>query len=374
MNLMSSIKKALGGKSDYDPLRNFDISRLKNKNIVLLIIDGLGYEFLKKYGKGTIFEKNLERSMTSVFPSTTASATVTLTVGDAPQQHALTGWFMYLKEIGMVATILPFLSRSGNFSLGKNNIKFKDIFKQESFFKRLKAKSFILRHKDYAFSDFNKATSRGAKIVPFKSIDELLKEINKIVTSEKGKKFVNAYWGELDSLSHRFGTDAKKTINHLKSLDKKIKSFLHSAKNSNTVVIITSDHGQIDTKDKEKIIKLEKHPKLYECLTLPLCGEPRAAYCYVKPSKAKQFEKYVKSELGHACLLYKSADLLKKNYFGLFSPNEKLKDRIGDYVIIMKDDYIIRDKLLGEKVDYYIGNHGGMSKEEMLVPLVVINC
>ena len=48
----------------------------------------------------TILSENLIGSMTSVFPATTASAITTFATGLAPQQHAFTGWFMFLKEIG----------------------------------------------------------------------------------------------------------------------------------------------------------------------------------------------------------------------------------------------------------------------------------
>ena len=74
----------------------------------------------------------------------------------------------------------------------------------------------------------------------------------------------------------------------------------------------------------------------------------------------------------HACYLYKSNDLIKKNYFGLFKPNKKLFDRVGDYTLIMKENYVILDSILGEKRCFHIGNHGGVSKQEMYVPLVII--
>ena len=41
VNLMSSINKAFGGRSSYQPLKNFDIADISKKNIVLIIIDGI---------------------------------------------------------------------------------------------------------------------------------------------------------------------------------------------------------------------------------------------------------------------------------------------------------------------------------------------
>ncbi len=66
---------------------------------------------------------------------------------------------------------------------------------------------------------------------------------------------------------------------------------------------------------------------------------------------------------------------ISKNHFGLFESNENLKDRIGDYILIFKKNYYMRDKLKGEgKRIPKLGYHGGLSKEEMLVPLILIDC
>ena len=106
---------------------------------------------------------------------------------------------------------------------------------------------------------------------------------------------------------------------------------------------------------------------------MPLCGDSRTAYCYVYPSKTKQFENYVKTRLNKFCKLYKNHEIIKNNYFGLFEPNPKLIERIGDYVLIMKENYILKDKILKQKRYYSIGHHGGTSKDEMFVPLIVFN-
>ena len=40
----------------------------------------------------------------------------------------------------------------------------------------------------------------------------------------------------------------------------------------------------------------------------------------------------------------------------------------------MKENYIISGELPGERVLNHIGVHGGLSGEEMLVPLIVAEC
>ena len=62
-----------------------------------------------------------------------------------------------------------------------------------------------------------------------------------------------------------------------------------------------------------------------------------------------------------------------KNYFGLGKPHPQLAQRIGDYVLLMKENYIIKDFLLGEEEHFSIGNHGGLSEDEMYVPLIRVD-
>jgi hypothetical protein len=70
-------------------------------------------------------------------------------------------------------------------------------------------------------------------------------------------------------------------------------------------------------------------------------------------------------------MLFRSADLVADGLFGPGTPHPRLADRIGDYTLVMHDNYVIRDHLLGERRHAQIGVHGGATPDEMLVPLVV---
>ena len=374
VNLMSSIAKSFGTDMPYEHLKILPAKKIKNsKNVVLLVIDGLGYEYLKNKGEKTILNDYLLDSMTSVFLSTTASAITTFLTGVAPQQHAFTGWYMHLKEIGVVSTILPFKPRFGGQSFSNYSIPIDTIFDQKAFSSRIKAQNFNIIPKQILNSDFSKATSKNSKSLCYETLNGFFRQIKKAITYSNRRKYIYAYWPELDLLNHDYGVGHKISEKHFKGLDEKIRNFIKSIEGTNTSLIITADHGHINI-PLERIIKLEDHPKLKDCLTLPLCGEGRTAYCYVHPSKTKQFESYVKNKLKKYCSLHKSQDLIDKKYFGLFKPNPKLFDRVGDYILICKENYILEDSIEGEKKRKpFVGHHGGVSKEEMLVPLIFID-
>ena len=369
VNLMSSIMSACGAKSQYKTLRHLSPAEMKSKNIVLLVIDGLGHDYVMN-AKKSYLRSQIKGKMTSVFPPTTAAAITTFMTGLAPHNHGITGWYMFLKEFGTIVAPLPFISRYGGPELSAINPFASEIFDHKSVFDKLKVKTFIVQDAELIDSAYTNAHAGRAKKLACTTFDSLAKQVKKVV-SGKGKKFVYAYWPEFDHICHLDGKASKSAARHYNFLDRKIRKFVKSIKGTDTTVIIVADHGHIDTV-KSKMLFVENHPVLADSLTVPLSGEPRAAYCFVRPSKTRQFEAYVRKKLSTVCSLQKSSDLIKKNCYGLFKPHPKLKDRIGDYVLLMKKNYVFRDSLLGKLPRIHIGNHGGISEEEMFVPLIVV--
>lgn len=369
VNLMSSIASAFGSKTQYDNLRVLGAEELKKaKNIIILEIDGLGNEYLIN-SNAEYLKSNNRGPITSTFLATTACATTVFETGVAPQQHGLTGWFMFLKEAGMVVKILPFNPRIGGKPISEQGIKMEDIFNEQAFTEKIKTKSFIFMPESYSKSDFTRSISGNSKIVPFTKQKELFKKI-KSKLNGPGRKYMFAHWPQFDGYGHDRGVASTKCKKHLKELELNIKKFVKSIEGTDTILIITADHGLIDT-PKNKEIKLESHSQLKDCLTIPLCGEGRTVYCYVKPSKVKEFEDYVKKNLSNYCEMYKSEEIIKNNWYGLGKPNPKLFDRVGDYILIMKENYILKDKIELHPENNK-GHHAGTSKQEMLVPLIVI--
>jgi len=357
VNLMSSIMDKFNKKSPYKKL-NLD---LKERNTVLIVIDGLGEATLNYHSKNGILNKNKVRTITSVFPATTAAAITTFITGMPPQQSGLLAWEMNMKELGMVFEPLRCAPRLGGLTLGELGIDFLKFYNLDTLSKKIPTYTIT---PDYIIdTEFNIAANIKAKVKPYKTLKQMFDSIEE-ATKIRGKKLIFAYTDTLDTLSHIHGYKHKKIGSFLKKVEKLVKKL------PNTDIIITADHGFINV---EKTINMNKVPEFMDCLTIPLCGEGRAAFCYVRPSKVKKFKQIYNKYLKKYATLHTGEELIKKGYFGIGKEHEKLFDRVGDFVLIAKKYYYLKDYLFGqEQKSRNMGHHGGTSKEEMIVPLIHI--
>ncbi|MDH5378937.1 MAG: alkaline phosphatase family protein, partial [Gammaproteobacteria bacterium] len=374
VNLMASLHGCCGWQSGvYKPLSVLDADRLSSSdNIVLLVVDGLGKRWLESYASGGLLHSHLKHTMYSVFPSTTSAALTSFATGLAPKQHAVTGWFMYLQETACVAAILPFKPRIGGSTFSEMGITMEDVLGLSSVYPHLNRKCFVVNQEGIVESEFSRLVNSGATRLPYKRLDDCFNQMTDIVRAQEEKQFVYAYWPEFDGLCHLYGVESKKVSTHFEHIEAAIERFVESIKGTNTSLIVTADHGLIDT-GADRVIHLHDHPVLEDCLQMPFSGEPRAAYAYVHGKKFKQFEDYVSSELSEYMDCFSSESLLDEGYFGLGELNKKLLQRIGDYVLLPKSNYVVKDKIAGEGEFSQIGVHGGLSPEEMEIPLVILN-
>src|SRR6185295_15455518 len=162
VNLMASIALSRGGEALHAPLKSLRGDELAAaRNVVLLIIDGLGDRLLARRAAGGELARRRRGSLTSVFPSTTASAITTSYTGRTPLEHGLTGWFTYFSEAGCVAAALPFRSRGENLPLEKR-LSPERAFPASSIFEALPVRSIVVTHRDIIDSQYNVRHCRGA--------------------------------------------------------------------------------------------------------------------------------------------------------------------------------------------------------------------
>ncbi len=373
VNLMSSLRQGLGGPPGlYDTLDLLPSDRVKEAaNVVLLVIDGLGYNYLRRHGRK--LKAHLRGSMTTVFPSSTAPAITTFLTGVAPQQHGVSGWFMFLKELGTVAMILPFQPRWGGGSFASAGVDVKDLISAPPLFDSLEVRSHFVIPRPLIDTPYTVAAAGRAERVGYLNLVDCFHIVESLIKQGAERQYLYAYWPLFDALAHDYGVNSPIVKKHYLELDRCIDALIKALGGTDTLLVVTSDHGFVDTAPS-LTIRVEDHPELSRCLALPLCGEPRLAYCYVRPGKSRNFERYVSEALGESFELYPSERLLADDWFGSGEPTPKLLERIGDYILIPKGNRVIKDTLPMEGRWDNVGIHGGTSEDEMLVPLVLAHC
>jgi predicted AlkP superfamily pyrophosphatase or phosphodiesterase len=371
VNLMQSIATACGGRyRQYPQLATATAASLaRARHIVLLLIDGLGLRTLARHAAvSPHLQRHLLGSMTSVFPSTTASAVTTVMTGLAPAQHGLTGWHMYMAEINETLAVLPLTPRLGLPSLLPDELPPR-LFDHPSLFQTLDRESWVVAPQSIAGSAFNSWHSRGAQTTAYSSLPEMFSCLAGLLQETARSRYVYAYYPDLDSYSHHYGTDSRQAQQTLAAFDALFGDLLRQLRGSNTWVLVTADHGFVDSPPR-RVISLDDHPQLAALLLRPLCGERRVAYCYVEQENRPAFEAYVRRHLARAAHLYDSDRLIAAGWFGPRPYHPRLASRVGDYTLVMKDNWTIKDWLPGERRFSMLGVHGGISASEMRVPLV----
>jgi len=275
VNLVSSLMLQMGSKPIYPQLDYLKNNPLSNKKkLIFLIIDGLGAEYLRTRNKESIFNRFLKTEITSVFPSTTAAAITSFASGLSTQEHAMTGWFVFLKELGCTSVILPFSPRFGDKTYSQSNIAPEKIFNFPTIFENLNRNCFYITPQALINADYNNFISTGTTKIGYSDLDDFAEKIINSVSIDDEEKFIYGYWSLFDKLSHIHGVGSKEINNHFKELEGMVEKIYNSVKDKNTTIVITADHGLLNT-EPEKIIKMKDHPKLKECLHFALSGEPR---------------------------------------------------------------------------------------------------
>jgi hypothetical protein len=366
VNLIASVVEGCGGARRHPVLAMLSPRELRQaRNVVLIIVDGLGDNYLMRQGGGELARRR-RGAITSVFPSTTASAITTSYTGSTPLEHGLTGWFTYFGEAGYVAAALPFRTRGDNLPLREKGLTPDRAFPATPIFESIKARSIVVSDQRIIDSDYNVRHCIGAERRAYATVEEFVAQVEAAVKSGPERKFVYAYWPEYDVVSHRHGSLSAEAAREFARVDEAFGDIVARLAGTESLIVATADHGFIDVPPEES---LELPASLCALLRFPLCGERRVVYCHVHDPGG--FIQRARDWLGDRGEVERSQALVDAGWFGPGTPHPRFGERIGDVALVMHGHFTVKDWTPGEPRHLHIGNHGGPSEDEMLIPLIV---
>ncbi|OJF76555.1 MAG: hypothetical protein BKP49_06155 [Treponema sp. CETP13] len=353
------------------------------RNVVFLFLDGLGvYNLEKCLPPDSFLRTHLKKKITSVYPPTTAAASTAMYSGLEPCETGWLGWTQYFSEVDKNVTVY-FNSDEQGLPAAKYDLMKK--FCPYKPFVRL-----INKHSEdlcEQFEDGKITDPRLLKIVQAQSLEHLgetkefdLSEIiNTIenVCATPGHHYLECYYNQPDVLMHKLGVGSKTVKTKMKEIDIALENLYKSvtAKKANdTVFIITADHGHIDVDPAV----LSDYSKITACLKRSPSIDSRTPNFFVKEGLGEKFCTHFKKEFGSDHILLSKQEVINKHIFGAGGNEDELKkqfpdkkdytDFIGDYVAFATGKRTIFNKR--NKVKR--GMHAGLTSEEMMVPLIVV--
>jgi len=372
-NLMISISNFLWVKSEKKELDFIVWKELeKFDNVILFVVDALGYNWLQKYWKGSFLEKNCSDKMTSVFPSTTSSAITTFYTVKEPIEHSVIWRDLWINEFQMVWELLPWKARVWWWDLPRG-YDLSKILPEKWLLSKTDIETFVVTNEKYLNSPYNNFYTVWSKIYTYSNLKECFNETLEAIETNKKKKFIYSYRPGFDESCHDFWVDWENTINHFEDIDYWFEKLVNKLKWTNTFLIVTADHGQVNL--WEKIFLQSDYPELIDMLQIPMTWDPRCRYCYIKSWQTENFEKYVKENMKDVCEIYSKEETIQKNIFWISKPNKLFLDRFWDFMLIAKENYALydtTDPVKIEKIRRQVANHAWASEDEMYVPMIKI--
>lgn len=377
INIINSIKHNFG-INDGITLENKKIKKilLNKEKVVFILVDAFGWKFYKSVREDSKFfkeirKRGIEEKITSQFPSTTTAHVTSVITGKDVSTHGFFEWFTYDSKINEVFT--PFLFDYE----GKEEILPKD-----NLFKELKENgvcSTIITPNYINNSYYSRELFKDGKVKGYDSVEEMFDILLQGIKKDKGKNFYYIYYPKIDSIGHEYGMSSFKAYfeinNFIKALDNFYNNVLDKGVNEG-IFILSADHGQMEIKDRiylnELIPNIEEYMlKDSKGRSIVPVGYNRDMFLYIK----KEFETYVyellKEKFKDKGEIYLVKDLIDKGVF--INPSETFLSRMGNIVIIPYDGYGV---WWFEKGNYEIslkGSHGGLTKDEMEIPLLIYN-
>lgn len=353
VSLIGSIAAFLGLDAPYGSIQPLDtvLRQRKPRNIILLLLDGLGYTTLvETLPANSFLRSHLSLELSSVYPSTTVAATASLRSGLPPVSHGRLGWTMYFPQIDRSV----------------------DVFSNNAQYQNSQAAGFHVADSYLPYPDLNGRLSRQTTVtatsvsafddIKAETFDDLTAQILK-ACDEPERHYLYTYYREPDFSMHQFGIHSRKTLQQIQKLDRDCEK-LHEALPGDSLLMITADHGLVDAMPAV----MEEYPQLGRMLLRPPVLEPRCAAFYVKPDCLDDFPPAFNDALGTDFLLLTVSEALDRQIFGPGRVMPGIQQYLGDYLAIATGQRSIFQK---RKHCRMIGMHAGLTEREMRVPLII---
>ncbi len=322
------------------------------EQVILLILDGLGWQQLEE--RRTLMPTltgMVGGAITSVVPTTTATALSSISTGLTPAEHGLLGYRMMIG--GDVLNVLRWSTTNGD---GRRTHPPREVQPYAAF---LGHEIPVVSPADLQGTAFTEAHLRGSRPVGWRSVSAIAVDVGRELRA--GQRFVYAYYGGIDKTAHERGFgefyDAE-----LRFADRLVADVLEALP-PGAVLLVTADHGQVDVGDRI----IDPAPDVLKMVAAQ-SGEGRFRWLHALRGATDDLLAAGNELYGDQAWIVSRQQMVDERWFGpaLARP---IAARLGDVALVAHQPVSFYDPADSGPFEL-VCRHGSLTAAEMLVPFV----
>lgn len=352
-----SVLAALGVEGEPDTL-----GLAPMRHAWVLLIDGLGWELLRRHPGDAPFLSELVksgRSLTAGFPTTTATSLTSLGTGQPPGHHGVVGY----------QVAIPGTDQILNQLLWEADVDPRQWQPHRTAFQRAEAAGV---HASYvgasAFqgSDLTQASARGGHYRPADGFTELVVAARESVRGAD-RSYTFVYHGHLDTVGHAFGVDSQHWRTELAFVDRLAEQLAHALPREGALHVV-ADHGMVDIPADLKF-DVESDRELTTGVRV-LGGEARMRHIYTRPGASDDVLAAWRERFVDRALVLSREEAIDAGWFG--PVESQVRPRIGDVLAVALGETAFVAPQAEPTMSSLVGMHGSLTPAEVRIPLLQV--
>ena len=344
---------------------------------ILLLVDGLGLEQLEHYAAHAPYFRRVmkyqtvaETEMSSVYPSTTATALSSLGTALSPGQHGLVGYDVYDPDRQVVINQLGgWDERTDPETWQSAPTVFQQLNKQrQAGVHDICPVTISLS----AFEDsaLTRASLKGPRFVAADDLGERFMRAAEAV--QQPGNLIYLYVNELDKAGHQHGPGSTTWLEVLEEIDSQAGRLIRKLPTS-ALLAVTGDHGMIEVRPEHRI-DFSQHEELIEHVA-HTAGEPRMVQLHFDAAATDEqrrttMEAWLR-RFGDQAWVVTRQQAIESGWFGNVSP--RVEQRIGDILVAGFEPVALYDGRRAAPHSFHmVGDHGAPTSAEVRVPWLVL--
>ncbi|QRP43322.1 alkaline phosphatase family protein [Amycolatopsis sp. FDAARGOS 1241] len=336
------------------------------ERVCVLLVDGLGWELLRRHAETAPFLSSLAaRPLTAGFPSTTATSVASLGTGLTPGEHGVVG---YAFEAGRdVLNVLGWRRHTGGKPIDlRQRVVPEQLQPRPTAFERAAAAGVgvcVVGPRDQRDSGLTRAALRGGEFRGVHAFGDLVSAVGAALAEPRSLCY--AYHADLDLLGHVHGPGSEPWCFQLSFVDRLVEAIAGTLP-AGSALVVTADHGMVTVGER---VDFDTTPAL-QAGVRTVGGEARARHVYASDGAAPDVLAAWRETLGERAWVLGRDEAVAAGWFGP-RVNAEVLPRIGDVVAAARGTAAVVRTEAEPRLSRMTGQHGSVTDEELVVPLLI---